>query len=135
MSEVEFDVMVNYLQQNSDIINLGILMMFVTGVRVGELVAFRWSDVDSIGINIRRTESCYKDKKGTSIYTIKEYPKLEAGIRTAIIPRDYMWIIKELRRLNPFGEYIFVKSDNRITTKQVRRRLDYLCEIPELMAK
>lgn len=127
-SEDEFDVMVNYLKQNSDIINLGILMMFVTGVRVGELVAFRWADVDSIGINIRRTESCYKDEKGTSIYTIKEYPKSEAGIRTAIIPRDYMWIIKELRRLNPFGEYIFVKSDNRITTKQVRRRLDYLCE-------
>lgn len=126
--EDEYDIMLHYLQENPDVINLGLLLIFATGLRVGELVALKWTDIDDIGINIRRTESTYKDENNKEIHVVKDYPKSAAGVRTAIIPKDYSWIIKKLRVINPFGEYVFLKNGKRVITKQVRRRLDYLCE-------
>ena len=51
----------NYITSMPDILNLGIILMFCTGIRVGELVALKWSDFDGNSIKIRRTEISYKD--------------------------------------------------------------------------
>lgn len=84
-SEEETDKMMAYLQSNLDVKNLGILLIFVTGLRVGELVALKHEDFNGNIIKIRRTEVRYADGHGKHEYCVKEFPKTEAGVRSAIM--------------------------------------------------
>lgn len=124
--EEEFPVIMNYLVENLDTHNIGILLMFLTGLRIGELVALKHSDFENNTIKIRRTETRYSID-GQTIYGIKEFPKTKAGVRTAIIPESYMWLVKKIQLQNPFGEYVFVNSKGeRMTTNCIRRRLELI---------
>lgn len=126
--EYEYPRVMNYLCDNIDIYNLGILLMFVTGLRVGELVALRWEDYDGQSLYVRRTETRRTDKDGTYIYEVKDFPKTAAGVRRVIVPSEYLWIMNKLRSFNPFSEYIFSVSNKRIKTYSFRNRLRTICK-------
>lgn len=127
--EDEMPRMIKYLEENLDSKNIGILLMFATGIRVGELVALKHEVFDGNSFKIRRTETRFTDKNGHYLYEVKEFPKSEAGVRTVIIPNDYLWLCKKIKSLNPFGEYIFVnKNGERITTNCIRRRQEQNCK-------
>lgn len=126
--EIEMQKVMQYLIDNRDVKNLGIILMFVTGMRVGELSALRNDMFGECFVKVRRTETRYKvDDKW--VYDVKEYPKSEAGVREIVIPKDYLWIIKEIKTLNPFGEYCFINNKGeRLTTNCFRRRLEKICK-------
>lgn len=124
--EDEFPIIMQYLLDNLDLHNMGILLLFLTGLRIGELVSLKHSDFEGNTIKIRRTETRYKED-GKTFYGIKEFPKTKAGVRTAIVPEAYIWIVKKLQLQNPFGEYIFVNArGERMTTNCIRRRLELI---------
>lgn len=126
--ETEMSIIINYLVNNLDTQNIGILLMFVTGIRVGELVALKHEVFEENYFKIRRTETNYK-LNGETVYEIKEFPKSEAGVRDVVIPQNYMWLYSKIKSLNPFGEYVFVNSrGERMTTNCFRARLRRICE-------
>lgn len=128
-SEKEMSTMVKYLEENLDAKNIGILLMFATGIRVGELVALKHNVFEGNTFKIRRTETRFLGEDGKYVYCVKEFPKSEAGVRTVIIPEDYAWLCSKIRALNPFGEYIFTdKSGKRMTTNCIRRRQERNCK-------
>ena len=102
--------------------------MYKTGVRIGELATIKRCEVDDYVIPINRTETRYDDENGKSVYEVKESPKTTAGIRSAIVPTKYQWIIDKIFELNPNGEYLFEKNGNRVKTYSFRRRLRYICD-------
>ena len=113
------------------------MLMFLTGIRVGELVTLKRSDFTGNTFNVRRTETRVKrmNEKGYE-YQVKEYPKTKAGIRTVIIPENYKWLISKLKYENPFQEYIFVNdAGKRMTTNVFRRRLERLCKGANIVSK
>lgn len=134
----ELPIMLRYLADHPDIHNLGILLMFVTGVRVGELVALKYEDLNFINfkdadinrtgcyLQIRRTETRYK-KDGNYVLEVKETPKTKAGIRKVAVPIEYQWIFKSLRKLNPFGEYVFMYKGHRLSAQSIRMRMRNIC--------
>ncbi len=126
-NESEMSLVMEYLKANPDMINLGILLMFVTGARVGEIVTLKHEDFDNNTFKIRRTETRFLGEDKKYVCEVKEFPKSQAGVRTAIIPEDFSWLVKAIRRQNPFGEYIFVKNGKRISTQSVRMRLKRIC--------
>ncbi|MDE6608625.1 MAG: site-specific integrase [Lachnospiraceae bacterium] len=126
--EEEFEKVEQYLIQNLDLVNLGLLLAFLTGIRVGELAALKWSDFDGCSIKIQRTETRYKNEHGVYVYEIKESPKTEAGIRDVIIPPKCIWIMQKIRMKNPFGVYMFEKDESRIKTYSFRKRLYSICD-------
>lgn len=133
--EAETDLVMEYLCQNLDLRNLGILLMFVTGIRVGELVALKHTDFEENCLKIRRTEIRYQKEKGKNIYEVRESPKTDAGVRSVAIPPDFAWIPKRLRMINPFGEYIFMENGKRFTTNIIRRRLSRICKTLNIYPK
>ena len=124
----EFEQLEKCLMKNPDLTNLGLLLMLFTGIRVGELAVLKWDDYDGNSIHIRRTETRFKDDTGKYVYDIKESPKTEAGIREVVLPPQCKWIIRKIRYINPFGEYMFEKDGNRMKTYSFRKRLYYLCD-------
>ncbi|MDY5022100.1 MAG: tyrosine-type recombinase/integrase [Blautia sp.] len=133
--EDELPKMFEYLISNLDLRNLGILLMFLTGIRVGELVALKHSDFEGNTFKIRRTETRLPSEKGGYIYEVKEFPKSEAGVRTVIIPKDYAWICTKIKMQNPFGEYIFEEKGKRLTTNCIRRRMERVCKKLNISSK
>ncbi len=127
-NETEMSLMIEYLKSNLDMVNLGILLMFVTGARVGEIVTLKHEDFDNNTFKIRRTETRFRGEDKKYVYEVKEFPKSQSGVRTAIIPEDFSWLVKAVRKQNPFEEYIFVKDGKRISTQSVRMRLRRICE-------
>lgn len=126
--EDEMPKIIEYLEQNLDTHNLCILLMFLTGLRVGEAVSLMHEDFQLNTFKVRRTETRYRDDDKRYHYIIKEFPKSEAGVRTAIIPESYMWITKKIKQENPFGEYVFNNKGKRIITQSIRWRLAKICE-------
>lgn len=83
-SDEEMTKLPEFVKPTPDILNLGIILMFCTGIRVGELVAIKWCDIIDNSIKIYRIEISYKMSSGENVYEIRNYPTTEAGIRTVL---------------------------------------------------
>lgn len=127
--EDETQKMLSYLIGNRDIRNDGIILLFVSGVRVGELVGIKPQDIDlnSNTVKIRRTETRFKEGNDT-IFAIKEYPKTKAGIREIVIPTSYSWLLKELSDKSKGHEFVFEEEGKRLTTLLIRKRIYSICK-------
>lgn len=126
--ENEMEKIERYLIEKPDIQNLGILLMFVTGIRVGELVALKHEDWEEHAFRIRRTETRYKIEDGTYAYEVKEFPKTAAGVRTVVLPEAWFWLENKIGGINPGDGYIFVdEKGKRMTTNCFRRRMERVC--------
>lgn len=127
--EQETDTMIKYLESHLDLSNIAILLMFVTGMRIGEVVCLKHSDFDGNTIKIRRTETRYRGENEKKYHVeVKDFPKTKAGARTVIIPKDYEWLCDRIRITNPFSEFVFARDEERVTAQSVRMRLRRLCD-------
>lgn len=127
--EKETASMINYLKENYDIRNAGILLLFITGMRIGELTALQHEDLnpETNTIKIRRTETRYEEN-GTTIYEIKNYPKTQSSVREIVIPTSYQWLIRDLYAYSSTGDYVFKEKGRRLTTYHLRKREYYVCK-------
>lgn len=119
-----------YIKDHIDSWNLGIALMFATGLRVGELVALQYGDFDGLRIRITKTETHYRDQIGKMIYEIEDGAKTEAGERTVVVPQEMGWIVG---LLVPAGsdptQFVFTnRNGTRMTTNSIRRRLETICQ-------
>lgn len=128
-NEEEMEIILKYLIGNKDPKNLGILLMFVTGIRVGELVALKHSDFQDNVVKIRRTETRVPKEEGSgSDYIVKEFPKSAAGVRSVVIPEEFLWLAQVLSYGEP-DEFVFINEEgDRLTTNAIRRRLERVCK-------
>lgn len=85
--EDEIALVTDYLRSHPTLYNLGILLAFETGMRVGELSALKASDIKDGFIRIRRTEYKYRDENGKWKITIREHTKSDARARDPDYPR------------------------------------------------
>lgn len=126
-SDLEIEKLFDYLIKDMDILNLGIILMFCTGVRVGELVAIKKEDISGNCIKIRRTEVTYK-KDGNTICEVRDYPKTEAGIRTVFVPNEFSSVLSKLKSMSFDDGYLFQFNGCRVKAMQIRKRLYLICK-------
>lgn len=107
--------------------HMGLLLCFVTGLRIGELAALRWEDILDNEITVRRTETNWSDENGFHC-EVKNLTKTEAGKRRVPIPIQGEWIIDKLRELNPNGEYVFMLGGERSRTVYFRKAMEKACD-------
>lgn len=128
-TEDETRSMLNYLTDHQDLWNLGILLIFVTGVRVGELVCLKPEDFTEKSVKICRCETRYKDPVSAQyVHRIKDSPKTMAGYRTIVIPEQGEWIVSKLLKMSEGQEYIFMRNGKRMRASAIRDRLYRVCE-------
>lgn len=129
-NETETPIILNYLSQHLDNdTDICLLLMFITGLRVGEAATLKHSDIDRNSVHVQRTETRIKDENGKYHYLVKESPKTKAGIRTIVVPSGYEWLLWRLKNLNPDGEWIFTKRNGgRLTASAIRSHLYRVCD-------
>ena len=84
LSSEEQKRLVEYLKTDMDIYKFGILLALYTGVRVGELCALRWDDVEDYCIKVRSTVQRLQREDGCGTELIISAPKTKKSIR--VIP-------------------------------------------------
>lgn len=124
------------LKNNLDIINLGILLIFTTGLRIGELVALKPCDINGNTIHVHATEIFYKDRKtGKYICTVQDTTKTPAGDRHVIVPDHAMWILKRIQMQCQFAPWLFYRDNRRVNEQCFRRRLNKMCKAVNIVPK
>ena len=128
-NEQETQIAIKYLKDNLDIRNSAILLMFITGTRIGEIVALKPEDIniEKNTIKIRRTETRYKENNKT-IYEVKLFPKTQSGNREIVVPSNYQWLLRNLKVYSENKEWVFMEKNKRLTTLLIRKRVYKMCK-------
>ena len=95
---------------------IGILICLYTGLRVGELLALEWTDIDFSKNELKVCKTCY-DKGRSRITTA---PKTTSSVRVIPIPKQLVPILKQRKKqsksqyvISQNGAYILVRSYQR----------------------
>ena len=126
-TQAEVDSIVKHISRSNSLNDIAILFAIYTGMRVGEIVALKWEDLSADYIHINRTQIRYRNEMGVLIHEIRDFPKTEAGIRDVVIIPELQAVIRRLRTINPFTEYLFEKDGKCIHKHSVCTRLYNLC--------
>ena len=94
----------------------GILLCFYSGLRIGELIALQWSDIDFAKGILTVSKSCHDGKNGLII----DEPKTANSLRAIPLPKQLLPILKGIKKKSdsPFvvsanGKHVFVRSYQR----------------------
>lgn len=111
LEQKEQERLESYLLINTDKTKLGTFISLRTGLRIGEICALRWTDIDFINmvIHLRATISRVKNSDGKGTKLIIEKPKTKASIRDIPIPSDLYKVLIAMKKQSSSS---FVVSDN-----------------------
>lgn len=116
-----------------------IWLYFMTGIRVGEGLALRWSDIDLTNARLRVHHTLYFKNK--SNYTIKPYTKTASGKRIISLDADTVAFLKNWKKVQrEHGVKHFVLSYDdfptvRSTVNRIVKRYAVLADVPLIEAK
>ena len=128
-NESEMKQIVEYCLSKPTLSNMAVLFAAYTGMRVGEIVALKWEDVQTDIIYVHRTQVSYKDENGKYVHTVKNNAKTEAGNREVVIIPQLRQVLRRLRIINPFTEYVFQIDDDKTVLKNtICKNLHIICD-------
>ena len=130
----EYDKLDDHLEKANTMEALCIQMMFQLGVRIGEVVALKFSDINYGKIAIQRMEENIVLADGDTFKSagtkIVEHLKKENESEYRFIPLTdkALEIIEKAKELNPNDEFIFVRDGERLTKRIVTYWLSKYCK-------
>ncbi len=98
----EFIKLVNYVQRNFETEKTGVLLSLFMGIRLGEICALQWEDVNfsdetiHIGKTMQRLKSLEKNTK-TKTQIVIDTPKSQKSVRDIPIPSFLLELLKEYK--------------------------------------
>lgn len=114
----------NYIQEHFTFRNLGVYICLSAGMRIGEICALTWEDVDTdngiIGVN-RTIQRIYVIEDGTRrTELILDTPKTKNSIREIPISKDLLRILKPFKKIvNP--SFFVLTNDAKPTEPRTYR--------------
>lgn len=112
--EIEAFVLKN--QKNSKL--FGIILCLYSGLRIGELLALKWGDIDfSRGI-MTISRSCHDEYKDGKLLKVYDTPKTKTSIRTIPIPKQIIPHLKQIKKKSDSEYVVSDKNDIGIRSYQ-----------------
>lgn len=108
--------------------DLPTLLGLVTGMRLGEICALKWSDIswDAKVLTVKRTVSRVRqricDVTEARTFLMVGTPKSYHSQRVIPLPAFLMEMLSELRRVSPLGEYVFSSKFRAAEPRTIQRR-------------
>lgn len=129
-----------FQQNNRNITALAIPLLFMTGMRIGEVVALKYTDLDDKNIHVVRSESrsyYYDDKTHKFHYggtEVVDHAKTQAGERAIPYTDGAKHIIAMIKEASDkYGYYddgyIFCPASSRIQSNTIDKTLYSYCDI------
>jgi len=123
-----------------------VLLSFQLGLRVGELIALKWSDIHNGKIHIQRQEIVYDkydenlNKVASSVHEIVEYTKTQAGERKLFLTPEAKRILDSIKFWNKShkiqSEFIFAdKYGKNFNRQRINTCLYNYCVAVDIIKK
>lgn len=104
----------------------GVLLCLYTGLRIGELLALEWSDIDMRKGEIRVNKTCHYGKDEEGVFgRITDVPKTQSSIRTIPIPRQLMPYLRDVKKKS-LSTHIVSNGSNLISIRSYQRTFSLL---------
>lgn len=115
-----------YIKNEESTRLFGVLLSLYTGLRIGELLALEWSDIDMNKGELCVSKTCHYGKNESGLFVrITDVPKTQSSIRTIPIPKQLMprlWEIKKKSR----STHIVSNGENLISIRSYQRSFSTL---------
>ena len=123
LTKREQNKITNYVLENINSKNIGLLISLYSGIRIGELCALRWEDVDfkknSLTINKTIQRVYIKDKDKNISKVIITTPKTKNANREIPINKDFLEILKKIK--SDKKNYILTGNEKYIEPRTYRK--------------
>ena len=111
----------------------GIFLCLYTGLRIGELLALEWSDVDLQKGEVQINKTCYDGKAPTGgLVRMTDVPKTPSSIRMIPIPKRLIPMLREVKKKSR-SIYVISNGEKGISIRSYQRTFSMLqkkLEIP-----
>lgn len=122
LSEGEIQRIAAYALASPTPENIGILLCLNTGLRLGELCALRWSDIDFYSGTVRVERTVQRVNFGGKTRLLIQSPKSESSIRSVPIPADMLFLLKKTALLAAPDAYIMTgRTDKPMEPRTCQR--------------
>ena len=124
LSQAEERKLLNHLKENFSFRNLGILICLYSGLRIGEVCALQWKDLDIATGEIRVTKTVQRiwlsDGKEKAYTLSVGQPKTASSHRSIPICKELMKIIRPLRKVMAEDYYVISNSAEPLEPRYYR---------------
>ena len=104
----------------------GIILCLYTGLRIGELLALTWNDIDLIKGTLSVTKSCHYGKGANGKFErCTELPKTITSRRTIPIPRQMLALLKMIKKRSE-SDYVIASGADPISVRSYQRSFTLL---------
>lgn len=104
----------------------GVMLCLYTGLRVGELLALKWTDFDLQKGYLSVSRSCHDGKgKDGKYIRIEDTPKTSSSRRIIPLPKQLLPIIKEFKKKSN-SEYVVSCNSKPLSVRSYQRSFDLL---------
>lgn len=120
-SEREQKILKSELLKEINTTKLGVLLCQYTGIRIGELCALKWSDIDLNSGLMHISKTCQRIKSVNSTKLVITAPKSASSTRVIPIPKFLLDILKDSAPSNP-DCYFLSESEKIIEPRTIQYR-------------
>ena len=124
LSRPQQRMLMDYLQSHFSFQNLGILICLHSGLRIGEVCALQWRDIDVSAREIHITKTvqriCITDGSTHEYYLSVDRPKTPTSIRDIPISRELNTLLKPLRRIMQPEDYVVSNTRKPLEPRYLR---------------
>ena len=104
----------------------GIILCLYTGLRIGELLALTWNDIDITKGTLSVTKSCHYGKGANGKFErCTELPKTITSRRTIPIPKQMIALLKTIKKRNE-SDYVIASGTDPISVRSYQRSFTLL---------
>ena len=93
--------------------HIGIVICLYTGLRIGELLALTWDDIDFANGLMKVDKEAYKIKQNGVWHTIIDKPKTKSSIRVIPLPKTLLSKLKDIKKKSK-NEHIISTRENKV---------------------
>lgn len=110
-----------YIFNNENTRFFGVLLCLYTGLRIGELLALEWSDIDMSKGELWVTKTCHYGKDENGVFgRITDIPKTKSSIRIIPIPKQLMLRLREAKKKS-LSTHIVANGSSLIAIRSYQR--------------
>ena len=111
----------SFCMQNKKKKLYGVIICLYTGLRIGELLALKFTDIDFNKLLMYISKTCHDSSNGRVI----ESPKTQTSNRIIPLPKPILKLIKELKSITSC-EYLIADYDKPVSIRSYQRTFELL---------
>lgn len=107
---------------------IGVILCLYTGLRLGELLALEWNDIDFSKCELTVSKTCHDGKDEYGNYRrIIDTPKTSSSKRVIPIPKQILPLLRDIKKRS-FSKYVIANVEKEVSVRSYQRSFSLLQE-------